>query len=55
MKKVTFEKVIHMLCTEYEHAERNTNIHKPLAWALYQTWKYADGEEKTRNPENEDS
>lgn len=33
-----------------EEAKKNTAIKKPISWALYQTWKWAD-----KNEEGSDS
>lgn len=32
----------------YREAKSKEYISKPLAWALYQTWKYVDKHEKPR-------
>ena len=45
---MTFEKAIKILITQLGEARRNTLIRKPLAWALYQTWKIVDAKEKER-------
>lgn len=48
---MTFEKAIKILITKLGEARRDNTIQKPLAWALYQTWKIADEKEKARKPE----
>lgn len=37
---------IKRLEVEYEKAKRLEWVHNPLAYALYQVWKMADGERK---------
>jgi len=39
---MTFQKVIKLLELEYERALRLEFVRKPLAYALYQTWKKVD-------------
>lgn len=34
---------------QYEIAKRMEYVNKPLAWALYQTWRYFDKKEKVGN------
>lgn len=43
---MTIEKAIEMLRTEYERAKRLPFVMNPLAWALYQVWKIADGRKR---------
>ena len=43
---MNFEKAIKILIVKLEEARRNKVIRKPLAWALYQTWKVVDSKEK---------
>lgn len=43
---MTFEKAIKILITKLGEARRNKTIQKPLAWALYQTWKIVDEKER---------
>ena len=45
---MSLEKVIRVLTEHYEHAKENPVIHKPMAWALYQTWKQVDVLEKPK-------
>lgn len=45
---MTFEKAVKILITKLGEARRNQGIRKPLAWALYQTWRMADEKEKER-------
>lgn len=33
---------------EYDKADRNTYIRKPISYALYQAWKWCDEREKER-------
>ena len=37
-----------------EKAVKNPAIRKPIAWALYQTWKWADEHEKPREAGEEE-
>lgn len=39
--ELMFEKLV-------EQAQQDEHIKKPIAWALYQTWKWADFNEKER-------
>lgn len=43
---MTIEHAIKYLYRQYEVAKTMEYIKKPLAWALYQTWRYVDKEEK---------
>ena len=45
---MTIEKAIHLLFEEYTRIKDNPGIQKPVAWSLYQVWKYADSHEKSR-------
>lgn len=40
---MTLEKAIEILKTEYEKAKKLKWVYNPIAYALYQTWKKADG------------
>ena len=40
------ENAIKYLYKQYEKAKAMEYIKKPLAWALYQTWRYVDKEEE---------
>jgi hypothetical protein len=40
------DKAIKYLREQYERAKRIEAIRKPLAWALYQTWRYVDEQQK---------
>ena len=40
--------VIEQFKLHYEAALVNGYVHKPLSWALYQTWKWCDAKEKDR-------
>ena len=44
---MTLEKVIELLKEEYEEAKKEPFVQKPLAYALYHTWKKVD--EKLNN------
>ena len=39
---ITIEKAIEILKAEYERAKNMKYVQKPLAWALYHTWKKVD-------------
>lgn len=41
---MTLQKAIKLLEAEYERAKQLEYVHNPLAYALYQVWKKADGE-----------
>lgn len=43
---MTLEKAIELLKVEYEVAKQLEWVHNPLAFALYQVWKKADGKWK---------
>jgi hypothetical protein len=45
---MTLEKAIELLKAEYEEAKKQPFVQKPLAYALYHTWKKVD--EKLNNP-----
>ena len=42
------DKIIDLLKANYERAKLMEFVRKPLAWALYETWKYVDRTEKVR-------
>ena len=44
---MTLEKAIELLKNEYEEAKKLSFVQKPLAYALYHTWKKVD--EKSNN------
>ena len=46
--RMTIGKAIDYLIGEYFDAIQEEHIRKPISYALYQTWKWADGEEKSR-------
>lgn len=39
---MTLEKAVKLLEEKYEQAKNMEYVQKPLAWALYQTWKEVD-------------
>lgn len=45
---MTIEKAIHILLENYIKVEDNIGIRKPVSFALYSAWKYADKHEKER-------
>jgi len=46
-KIFTIGEMIDVLLLNIEEAKKNTHIQKPLAWSLYQTWKWFDEHEKS--------
>ena len=50
---MTLEKAIKLLQKEYEEAKKEPFVQKPLAYALYHTWKKVD--EKLNNKRKERS
>lgn len=48
---MTLEKAIEILNAEYEQAKKQPFVVKPLAYALYHTWKKVD--EKLNNKRKE--
>lgn len=46
---MTIEKAIHELINEYNRIKDNVGIGKPVSFALYNVWKYADKHEKKRS------
>lgn len=47
------ERAIAILKEEYERSQADKIIHKPMANALYKTWKLFDDYEMTREEEGE--
>ena len=45
---MTIEKAIHELVNEYNRVKDNVGIRKPVSFALYNVWRYADNNEKER-------
>ena len=43
------EKAIESIRTEYAEAKKRDYIHKPLSYAIYQTWKMVDKIEREKN------
>lgn len=41
-----------MLEKYVEQAMADKNIHKPISWALYQTWKWANENEEVRDDDS---
>ena len=42
------EKAIKSIRTEYSEAKKRDYIHKPLSYAIYQTWKIVDEIERKK-------
>lgn len=47
-KEISLEEAINMLREEYEQAKEMEFVHKPVSYALYQTWARIDGIEHVR-------
>lgn len=45
---MTIERAIERLRAEYERARKNPTVRKPLAYALYHTWRYYDAKEREK-------
>lgn len=45
---MTIEKAIHELINEYNRVKDKVGIRKPVSFALYNVWKYADNHEKEK-------
>ncbi len=43
-----YQKAIKMLQDEYVKAQASAFVRKPMAYALYQVWKYFNTKEKSR-------
>ena len=48
MKTNDFDIAVYMLRDEYEKAKKDAEIRKPLAYALYEVWKYIDKVEREK-------
>lgn len=53
MKKSKFDFAVKLLEKNYETALSLKWVHKPMAYALYQTWKEFDINESDRSKKNE--
>ena len=57
MREYTLEAAIETLKDVYEKAQKMDCVFKPVSWALYQTWRFADQVEKPnlgkRKPQKE--
>lgn len=47
-KLITPSKAIDKLMENYAYALKWDYVRKPMSWALYQTWKWADENERER-------
>ncbi len=47
--KITIDKIIDKIAEFRKQALSGDYIQKPFAWALYQTWKWVDQNEKPRS------
>ena len=52
---MTIGRAIDYLIGEYFDAMCEEHIQKPVSYALYQTWQWADGKEKPRKKEVQDA
>lgn len=50
-----YQKAIKMLMEEYRKAQAQAFVRKPMAYALYQVWKWFDENEKPRFTKKEDA
>lgn len=50
-----YQKAIKMLAEEYRKAQTMTFVNKPMAYALYQVWKWFDENEKPRIAERSET
>lgn len=50
-----YQKAIKMLAEEYRRSQTLVFVHKPMAYALYQVWKWFDENEKPRIVEGSES
>ncbi len=50
-----YQKAIKMLAYEYCKAQAMAFVRKPMAYALYQVWKWFDGNEKSRIAEGSEA
>lgn len=48
-----FEKAVRVLWNEFERAQADKTIHKPMANALYRTWRFFDEKEKERKADDD--
>lgn len=48
MEKVKLGEALEKIVINYHFAMSRDFIRKPVAWALYRTWKWADANEKER-------
>ncbi len=46
--EILLEKAIKSIRTEYAEAKKRDYIHKPLSYAIYQTWKMVDEIERKK-------
>lgn len=51
---MTIGRAIDHLIAEYFDAIQKDYVRKPVAYALYHTWKWVDAKEKTRKKEVQD-
>ena len=52
MKKLTVGKIVDYFLEEYNHSLKKKCVFKPISYALYQTWKWADVHEQSRFEED---
>lgn len=45
---MTIGRIMDFILRKHTEAVLNPNVQKPYAWAIYQTWKWVDENEKPR-------
>ena len=53
VEKMTLGKVFSHIQSLYQQALIDPTIRKPMAWTLYQTWKWVDKQEAERGDEDD--
>lgn len=54
MEEKGIKAAIKMLKDNYEWADKNVCVKKPISYALYKTWRYFDGIEEPRKAKIDD-
>lgn len=54
MREKGIKAAIKMVKDNYELADKNVYIQKPISYALYKTWRYFDGIEEPRKAKIDD-
>lgn len=45
---MTIGRILDFMMKKHTQAVLNSSVQKPFAWAVYQTWKWVDANEKPR-------